>query len=202
MTNINFTKFAHTVLYLLRHTKAEPPGKRALLKMLWYVDYWHYKEHLTLVTGGQYVALRDGPALNNYEALFTKLESEGIVKRRKVRVYGQASLKEEFHPLMEPDLSQFVETERAVLGEVIKQCGHLPGNALSARTHREGPWQLAWDEDRVGQPISPLLFRWLDNLPTEQDLRHAKKVLSRPVVMKEIAALNRRSAAELKRTAA
>lgn len=195
MAKIKYNKFAQTVLYLLHHCTSEPPGKRALLKMLWYADYWHYKENLRLLTGGEYVALRDGPTLNNYEALFTKLENDGIVKRRMVKVLHQRSLKEEFQPKMEPDLAQFTDSERTVLAEVVRRCGNVAGNALSERTHREGPWQLVWDERRIGQPVRPIVFRWLENLPTERDIVHARKTLSRPGVLGEISALNRKPAA-------
>jgi len=170
-------KLANAVLFLLRGCPTHP-GVTQLLKMLYYADYWHYREHLTVITGSDYVALERGPVINDYKAVFEALVSAGVLARQKVPVEGQPLPKEELIPKMEPDESIFSETELAVLEEVIERCGHLTGLALSHRTHREAPWVFAWDPKAPGRKIHHLTFRWLENLPDEDELDIARRSLA------------------------
>ena len=169
-------KLTNSVLYLLKGCPTRP-GVTQLLKMLYYADYWHYRRHLSPITGETYVALERGPVLDDYRAKFERMETEQVFARERVPVEGQPLPKEEFVPKMDPDESVFTETELETLDEVIKICGHLTGLALSHRTHREAPWVFAWDPMNPGQKIHYMTFRWLDNLPDEDELKIAKQTV-------------------------
>jgi uncharacterized phage-associated protein len=177
---LDYEKFANTVLYLLERCHPTRPGSTAVLKMLWYADYWHYRKHLASVTGGEYVALPRGPVLDGYKELFEQLETDNVVEAHTVPVYGQPENdKIELHPKMEADEEVFSEIERETLDQVIRECAHQSGNALSASTHREPPWMIVYPV-APNQRIPYSLFRWIENAPTEADLVKAKAALDRP----------------------
>jgi uncharacterized phage-associated protein len=186
---LNYDKFANTVLYLLERSAPNSPGSTVLLKMLWHADYWHYRKHLRTITGGQYVAMERGPVLDGYKSLFERLEGQSAVERRDVPVYGKSKAKVEYHARMEPSEDALTEAERETLDEVIRECAHQSGNALSERTHREGPWMMVYPI-APNKPIPYSLFRWLDNVPTESDLEKAKQALDRPACQAALAELS------------
>ena len=185
-------KLANTVLYLLEQCgSTPPPSSTALLKMLWYADYWHYKKHLHVITGANYVALERGPVLDGYKDQFRQLEAQGALEEKKAPVYG-AKDKVEYIPLKQADESVFSESELETLAEVVAKCDGKTGRSLSAATHREGPWLLVYPGNPNGSIPRPL-FRWLDNQPTDADLARAAQSLKRPDVRKALGELAQES---------
>lgn len=182
-------KLANTVLYLLERCAPERPGFQALLKMIFYADYWHYRAHLRVITGAEYVAMPNGPVIDDYRTVFGGLEAAGIVRKTEVPVFNKPKPKEEYEPLVESDEAQFTDSEIAILHEVIAKCAGVSGSELSRRTHLDGPWLLVWNEQKPNQPIHHMTFRWLDNLPDEDDCALALKSISRESVQRELSAL-------------
>lgn len=172
-------KLAATILYLLRDCAPSRPSITSLTKMVWLADYNHYRKHLSTITGGKYVALERGPVLDDYKAHLESFEENGILRKQEVDVQHEKK-KIEYLPTIEPDEDLFTETELDILGEVVRECGSLGGAALTAKTHREGPWHLFWEAEDPGRRIPYPAFRWLDNLPDDDDLEEARKALSRP----------------------
>lgn len=166
-------KFEAAVLYLLKGCSSHPPGITALVKMVWYADYWHYRQHLSTVTGARYVALPEGPVVDDYRGLFYSLK--GAVGVESVPIQGKPYPKEEFRAAIEPNERLLSESELEVLDTVIERCGRSSGMSLSRRTHREGPWSWIWDDTSPGLHIPYMAFRWLDNVPDEEDLRAARE---------------------------
>jgi uncharacterized phage-associated protein len=181
-------KLANTILYLLERCSS-PPGKQALLKMVWYVDYWHYMEHLSLVTEAEYVAMPNGPVIDNYQQLLDSLVAEGVLVVEKKPVYGKPNPKEEYQPQVKSDESRFSEIELRTLQRVLAECGGQSGGELSLRTHLDPPWLIAWNAERPNQPIPRMLFRWLENLPDEEDHEFARQALARESVQRDLKSL-------------
>lgn len=182
-------KFAATVLYFLRECAPRRPGLTNLLKLVWYADYKHYCENLRPITGAQYVALPNGPVIDDYRDLFSWLESEGYVSKEEVEIQGHEEKKQEYRPEVEPDEDLFSSSEAGTLRDIVAQYGQLTGSSLSEKTHREGPWSIVWNDDDPGREIPYLLFRWLDTLPDSEDQEQVTRQLERQAVQEEIAAL-------------
>jgi uncharacterized phage-associated protein len=180
-------KLKNAVLYLLQNAPTKP-GVTVLLKMLYFADYRHYREHLSPITGAEYVALKNGPVINDYKQLFAELVEQGALVERAVPSGGQWP-KTEYVPQQAPDTTVFTPTELEVLNTVLRECGPLTGTRLSDMTHREGPWSLVYSADDEGRPIPYMLFRWVDNLPDEQDAEMARARIAQPDVAEVIATL-------------
>jgi len=182
-------KFTNAVLYLLQHAPGRP-GLMHLLKMLFLVDYEHYRRYLSPVTGAQYVALPDGPVIDDYKRRFDQLLRQGVLDVQEAPVPGRQNKKVEYLPRLEADPRVFKASELAVMGAVVRQHGAATGVGLSQKTHLQGPWSLAWDPERQGQPIPYMLFRWHDNLPDQEDIEAARQSIYDRRLESRIAALN------------
>lgn len=170
-------RLANAVVYLLRG--CPDAGLTKLLKLIYFADYHHYRDHLSTITGSDYVALERGPVMDNYKEKLESLEARGILSTREVKVFGHELPKKEYLPLMEPNTDLFSESELATLEEVVRKYGSLTGVALSNLTHEEAlPWSFTWDADNPGRPIPLALFRWTDNLADEEDIREAQHRLA------------------------
>lgn len=187
--SLNQRKFESVVLYLLQEPPV-PPGLTSLLKMLFFADCEHYRAYLSTITGAQYVALPNGPVIDGYKDLFAELEDRGILERRQVELSGLPLPKTEYVPRYEPDREVLTTTELQVLSRVVFEHGTDTGIALSHKTHLDGPWPLVWDPSDPGRPIPHILFRWLDNMPDEQDIAMAEEHLLRPDVLNTVRALD------------
>lgn len=165
-------RLANAVLYLLRDC---PRGQTQLLKLLYHVDYHHYRDHLRTITGAKYVALERGPVLDGWKDEFSALERRGFVFVREVPVVG-LDPKQEYTALGEPSPDAFTAEELATLDDVLLQYGHKSGKTLSDLTHEElQPWEMVWDPADVGKPIPYALWRWMDNFASPQDAIDATK---------------------------
>ena len=183
-------KLASTVLHLVRGCQVKP-GLTRLLKMIYFADYRHFQKHLSPITGAPYVAMERGPVIDEYWDVFKDLEREGLVKVEEVPMAGHPGhRKQEFVALAEPNRGIFSETELEVLASVIRDYGGMSGAELSNETHQEGPWSFIWDAKHPGRPIPYTAFRWIANLPDENDIASARAIIGKEEVASQVVELN------------
>lgn len=189
---MNDQKFRNAVLYLLSRSAPAHPGLVSLVKLLWLADYEHYRRHLSTITDAEYVALPDGPVIDDYRDVFAAMERDDLLNKTEVPVYGATRPKVEYQPKQGADTNLFTESEIAVLDEIAQTYGSWSGHRLIQKTHVEGPWKLV----AQGDTIKPVLFRWLDNLPDEEALADARRSLEkRADVMKRVQELRAKTTA-------
>jgi hypothetical protein len=173
------TKFANTVLYMLRGCKQYNPGVTVLLKLLFLADLEHYRRHLRSISGARYVALQRGPVIDGYKQLFDRLVELEYLEPSEVEVAGHPEQpKLEYIPKVEPDDSVFTASELDILRDTIRCHGWKTGTELTELTHTIGPWPLIWKAEEPGRKIPFVAFRWLDNLPDDSDLEAARQLLA------------------------
>lgn len=186
-------KLKNTILYMLKRSAAHRPPLTVLLKMLWYADYAHYSEFLTSITGARYVAMKRGPVVDGYKALFDQMEQAGMLTQEKVvSARFPESPTQYYSAAVMYDAAVFEESEIDMMEAVIAACAHKTGKDLSDSTHGRGePWTLVWDEDRStpAKPIPEVLWRWSENLPDETDLVLAREDVGRGHVKASLAKL-------------
>ncbi len=180
-------RLANAVLYLLRGSP--DAGLTKLLKLIYFSDYHHYRDHLCTITGANYVARARGPVLENYQDEFDELERRGFIATRKVPVVGHPdNPKVEYLRLGEPAPDAFTAAERVTLDDVLLRYGSKSGVELSDMTHEElAPWKLVWDKSAPGARIPFALFRWLDNYADDRDVETAKKRAEAPEIKAALA---------------
>jgi hypothetical protein len=183
-------KFANTVLLLLQACD-DKPGLTKLMKMLYFADVWHYREHLSTISGSSYVALKRGPAPDGWRAALDSMEAAGYIAIRTESGYDDDdSPKQTFHARRGPDVTAFKHSELATIKAVAITCHGNSGADLSRLSHRDGPWSWAWNPHAPGHQIPDILLRWNENQCDEDDLREAADRISDPAVQAVLSELS------------
>lgn len=120
----NLELFKEVVRYLVQVARSP----LFLNKALFYVDFKHFKEHKTSITGARYVPLEYGPCPDQYQNLFNFLLKKGVL------------IAKGHHQLecpQKPDLSVFDDSERETLEYVAKLASADGGKKLLNLSHEE-----------------------------------------------------------------
>lgn len=176
-TPITKSKLAHTILYVLRHAQVVP-GILALNKLVFLIDYEHYRKHVRTVTGARYVALQNGPVLDDYRDFVEAMRVAGLLEIQKVPIAGQPNAKEEARALALYDEELFAESELTEMNAVLRDHGAKTGRELVRLTHDIGPWRMVFRPENEGAVIPPALFRWIDNMPDDADRDRAASMMA------------------------
>ena len=121
--------------------------------------------------------------------MFPSFVTEGILDRHDNPSETTDQPKIEYLPKRLARREMFADTELVVLERVIGECAKETGNSLSERTHREPAWLLVWNPEAPNQRIPYGAFRWVENLPDNNDLQSAKVALGRPHTQRHLARL-------------
>ncbi len=106
--NFSFEIFKNIALYLIKHTNA---SIIYLNKLHFYVDFLHYKNFQTSLSGARYSTLKYGPCPDQYRSIYQALISNGYIKEKS----GHG-----FELLCEPDLSLFDDNEMKTLAQILR----------------------------------------------------------------------------------
>ena len=133
------------MLYLIEQVKTT---KLFWNKMMFYVDFKHFKHYGVSITGSCYVPLEYGPCPDNYQAIFADLANEG---RAEEMQHYRYRIKEK------PDLSLLSPEEKLTINYVIDLAKADGGKNLFNLSHMESGFLLT----EVGKPIS---YDWAKKL--------------------------------------
>lgn len=75
--NLNYEKFANTVLYFAN--QEDPMLKVKQMKLLYYSDNAHFKKHNESITGSQYIHYKYGPVPAYYEQLLAQMINDELI---------------------------------------------------------------------------------------------------------------------------
>lgn len=151
--NHNKEKFQNAITFFLNHTSWS--GKKKIYKLLFILDFEHFKQTGRSVTGFNYFAWRMGPvpaALdeaieNEYDEITEKFEIENQIKGKYRKVY--------LIPKTEFDNSFFTRRELRLLREISERFAMSSGDDMVWFTHRDTePWYRVWEiENRKMEKI-------------------------------------------------
>lgn len=139
-------KFKNLVLYVLSHEEYREGGIKKLNKLLYFIDFYFYKDHERLISGVDYAKADMGPVIDQYKLVFNELEADGILK--STGTSGSIT----YRPLVGVDLNQFSSEEIDHIGRVLNRYGKLPSNDLELISHQQQPWLLT---ENMGEKIDP-----------------------------------------------
>jgi len=123
--------------------------KTKLCKLLFYVDFKHYKNYASSITGVMYVHLKFGPVPDKYGYYFATLENEEKAISVDEVIYGEY-IGEIFYADKDPDLLSFSNSEIKTLIEVKEYFEDFGAGAIKDFSHRERGYKETYD----GQIIS------------------------------------------------
>lgn len=120
----NLELFKEVVRYLVQVARSP----LFLNKALFYLDFKHFKEHKTSITGARYVPLEYGPCPDQYQNLFNFLIKKGVLVAKG------------HHHLVSPEkpnLTVFDDSERETLEFIAQMVQRDGGQKLLKLSHEE-----------------------------------------------------------------
>lgn len=124
-------------------------SKVALMKLLWYADFLHFKKHAVSISGARYASLPLGPALDDWLlCLQSAVDADAITIESLIFTNGNDV--DLVYAKSELDDQIFSKEELATLQEVATRFGKLTAKKLTELSHKEE----AWRQTATGRLIS------------------------------------------------
>lgn len=146
MEKVYDNKLKNLVLYVLAHPDYREGGIKKLNKLLYFIDFYFYRDHERQITDAKYAKAHMGPVIDQYQELFQQLESDGAISGETID--GRMIYK----PLEKYNLKEFNAAEIDHIARVLSLYGKLEPADLEAISHRQQPWLLT---EKYGDLIDP-----------------------------------------------
>lgn len=126
-------KIINLILYIAEKTKGIFETK--LNKILWYVDFLHFKEYAVSITGSVYKHLPLGPVPDNYKWIIAAAEEEGL--RGEEVIYNQDIGGIKYTSTIHLEESYFTKEERRVIDFVVDHFSRYTSKKITDASHNE-----------------------------------------------------------------
>jgi uncharacterized phage-associated protein len=136
---INEQKYRNAILYFVSHINNNTLGKIKLMKLLYYLDFDHYEQFGTSVTGDDYLRWDMGPVPTRARAVIDQMiaDRQLLVENEDIGLLYSRSRYTALQPYM---VHVFLPTEVAVLFAVAEKWEHHSGSDMVRAVHGEPPW--------------------------------------------------------------
>lgn len=156
-------KIANIILYFLKHTRN--PGKTKLFKLLYFLDFMHFKKHGKSVTGYDYIVMPYGPVpkelIDQIDGNSLPADIDGKVGWRKERDEEDPSKYSfKFFPkkFAKADISWLSPYEQETLKEVAEIFRDSSASQMTEITHlKNTPWDRTRQQKGDGAVIDYFL---------------------------------------------
>lgn len=140
-------KLINASIFFAEHTRF--CGKIKLIKLLYLLDFEHYRQTGASVTGLEYRAMKMGPVpmalFEEWEALEPDFAEAVDIVPEQVIDY----MRETVRPKRAFDDSHFTRRELRLMAELAERFQHDYSQPMINVTHAElGPWHAIWDNGR------------------------------------------------------
>jgi putative zinc finger/helix-turn-helix YgiT family protein len=134
----NVEKVMQMILYFAIRLN---PWETGLNKLMFYVDFLHFKRTCFSISGSNYRAIKYGPVPKKYSALFEEAESQGYIKINYDETRFENSIcKQFFSADTSFDKKLFAEDELETLGDVATRFDGKKASEISKVSHQEAAW--------------------------------------------------------------
>lgn len=158
-------KLDELVVLLASRSKDDPKfGAIKLNKLLFYCDFLAYMTLGQPITGQEYFALPNGPALRYKARFWNRMEKQRAIAVRKEPTFFDSE-REITLALREPNVKIFTPEQLDLIYRVLDNCRSKDGSELSELTHRFPGWKLAREKEVI--PYSVALVGNRNPLPEE-----------------------------------
>jgi putative zinc finger/helix-turn-helix YgiT family protein len=152
--SLQLEKVINAILYFCR----EGAFKTKLNKLLFYLDFKHFKEHTISCTGLRYAHLPYGPAPNDFDIYFSFMQHHEMLSVEEVFFeHANDGSAEKYHATAEPRLGLFSDTELRMLMDIKERFKNISASAISRLSHEEAGYKAT----ETGELIS---YRFAEQL--------------------------------------
>ena len=137
---INESIYKNAVLYFIKYCNNQYLHPTKLNKLLYYLDFIHFRDNKTSVTGDVYMHQGYGPVPSRISDILALLKKEGAIDT-KVVSYKNGELTE--FELKNPKILKeevFSQYQKKLLKQICDEFTNWPTDKIVAQTHLEAPW--------------------------------------------------------------
>jgi len=175
MKKYNTKKFINCVLFFAKNTDPKKLGVLKLNKLLYYIDFEHYRKYGRSILSDIYIKMEQGPVPSFSYSLFNmafkdnkddeiskELRDFVELKQHKVRDFNIKAI----YPKEGKDFNEslFSESELEIMQDVAEKYATKTGTEMSRETHKE---DTPWSKTQPAQPIDYNLI--LDKTSVSED---------------------------------
>ncbi len=147
---LNERLYENAVLYFIKYCNNKYLHATKLNKLLYYLDFIHFRDHKKSVTGDMYIHQGYGPVPSRIDDVLAKLKDEGTIDTEAV-----PHLDTEIVNFSLKDESKFSESvfsadQKKLLKQICDEFGSWPTEKIVAQTHLEAPWFYSKPYEVVG----------------------------------------------------
>lgn len=174
LINHDRKKLLSAIAYFSLNTKS--CGKTKLFKLLYFLDFEHFKETGRSVTGLEYYAWKLGPVPT---ALCDELESPeqdflDAIKFEEDGYYNNR-MTYSIKALIEPDMSHFTKRELALIEKLALEYKNSNAADMVEKTHLQNlPWYRVYIQENKPQKLIPYIYA-IDTTADEHIMELAKE---------------------------
>ena len=140
-------KLKNLILLVLANENYKDEGIKKLNKILYFIDFYYYRDNEKLISGVEYAKAGMGPVINHYKTIFEKLVEDGVLMQKN-------DVPTIYKPLVDYNLAAFSSREVDHIHKVLERYGKLSSSDLEAISHEQQPWLLT---EKSGDIIDPEL---------------------------------------------
>jgi uncharacterized phage-associated protein len=139
MATINEDKYRNALLFFVSTINNNTLGKVKLMKLFYYLDFDHFEQFGTSVTGDDYLHWGMGPVPASASIIIDRMVADDQLLVESVDV-GMPNHWVKYTALRNYNIQVFTSTEVAVLYAVAQKWEHHSGGDMVRAVHGEPPW--------------------------------------------------------------
>ena len=188
MINRQNEKLIYAMVFFIKKTKY--CYKLKLFKLLYFLDFNHFKETGRSVTGLEYFAWPMGPVPNSlYDKISNPMELKKFFKFIPQSFFDPDFTKDKvirFIPKIEFNKSLFSKRELHIMEELVYLHKDIQSKDMTAISHdRKGPWYRVFKKENKPQTAIPYEYI-LDNSPQSISTEEAKEIVKENKAMENM----------------
>jgi len=127
--------------------------KTKINKLLWYMDFLHFKEFSVSIAGNRYIHLPYGPIPDNYDLIIGVMINEKLLEKEEI-IFEKGVTGEKLKAFSIYDDNSFNESELKVMNFVIEYFKNFTCKQISEYSHKEKPYRKTRDNERISYEFS------------------------------------------------
>jgi len=130
----SYEKLKNTILFFIKG--CEEVYNTKMNKLLFYVDFFAFKEHAQAITGLGYKAIQYGPVPVRWDRVYSLID--GV--EQEIVEFPSGIFGTRLNTSLMPDYSVFSENEVLILKKVLEKFKDVSAVAISDLSHKEDAW--------------------------------------------------------------
>jgi len=146
-------KMKNMILYILQKTGETYRTK--INKLLWYMDFYHFKHFSVSISGNFYIHLNYGPIPDNYEFLLGELLNQGMIEEKEVVFDYTKDISGEMIRAKVPfERNIFSKTELESMDYVLKKFKNFTSSQIMKKSHEELPYRKTKEGEKISYNLA------------------------------------------------